>query len=33
MWDKARYEESKMPQDDFEQLAGEIFGDDFKLYE
>jgi MraZ protein len=33
VWDKSRYEASKMPQDDFEQLAGEIFGDDFKLYE
>ncbi len=33
VWDKAVYEASQMSQEDFEQLAGNIFGDDFKLFE
>lgn len=33
VWDKAHFEADSMSQDEFEQLAGEIFGDDFKLNE
>lgn len=35
LWAKSKYEsnDSMLPQDEFEQLAGEIFGDNFNLYE
>jgi len=35
IWDKAKYDanESMLPQSEFEQLASEIFGDNFNLYE
>ena len=33
IWDKSKFEAGKMSQEDFEQLAGEIFTDDFKLNE
>lgn len=35
VWDKQKYDanESMLPRDEFEQLAGEIFGDNFNLYE
>ena len=35
IWDKSKYDanESMLSQSDFEQLAGDIFGDNFNLYE
>lgn len=35
LWDKKKYDanESMLPSNEFEQLAGEIFGDNFNLYE
>ena len=35
IWDKRAYDanEGMLPQQEFEQLAGEIFGDNFNLYE
>ncbi len=35
IWDKAKYDsnENMLPQEEFEDLASEIFGDDFNLYE
>jgi len=35
LWDKQKYDanESMLPTDEFEQLAEDIFGDTFNLYE
>lgn len=35
LWDKNKYDsnESMLPADEFEQLAEDIFGDNFNLYE
>ena len=35
VWNKNKYEsnESMLPRDEFEQLANEIFGENFNLYD